>query len=154
MTEVQLRVLIPVQEYKLLKKLAQDHEKCGKSAIVSEGSGSVKECAGDSSNFQSPSNETILPSTSFYSGEKNIDQEVNLIPKDIIVNSSANVNVPKSIAEDEPLPKDAILSQLKAKFRPKGRKLLNILKKSNDFSFDKNGIVTIFGKELAGNLIK
>ena len=153
MSDIELRVLITLEEYKNLQQIAKAHQECSvsnsektktKDIALSEGSGVTSNSFGEErQSFQ----ETYSNSCQ---SEKNIDQNIQLTPKEIIINDE-NPQTTKSLPTEQPLSIDTIVSQLKPRYRIKGRKILtSLLEHPEDFSYDSNGCVTIFKDSIPG----
>ena len=88
------------------------------------------------------------------SRKDNCKNEENTLKKDIIVESEPISLVPKkkniTKSERTKLPSDAILTQLKRKYRNKGKKLLEELAGKSDFSYDENGLISIENRKIPG----
>ena len=153
MSDVELRVLIPVKEYRLLKKASHEHKKCLKNVAISKGEGSDQPtCHGDKKSDPKIGtyDQVSKDCPNKFNANDNYDHSVNIVPKELIAEKSPTVKVHPNEKETRKLSSDVILSQLKPKFRSKGRQLLNILAISNDLSYDNNGMVTIFGRDVPG----
>ena len=149
-----LRVLVPLEEYKSLKKIAQMCTKHCQSKIHSEKSVTIKDGSGPSNELSPPGErrmancaEDTLDSCEI---SKNIDQNIDLIPKEVIVNSDS-AQTSKTVSREEKLTLQNIVSHLRPRYQAKGRKLLSILlEHPDDFGYDQNGVVTIFKNTLGG----
>ena len=157
MNEVELRVLVPLEEFKTLKRLAKEHQDCVKGAgykselkteptVLSDGSGTID------THGEQRHEITVDQPTDQCQKTENIDQSVKLSPKEIVLDSKT-VNGYKNIEDKKQLSPINVVSQLRQRYKKKGEKLLQLLLKNpEDFSFDGNGIVTIFKDTIPGKL--
>ena len=144
------RVLVPFHEYEELKKIAKyHHENCGskKPEIVSQGGGnSYEKLKGEIlSEGGGCKNDTDIPTQS---ANANVDQ-VPHFEKDIINEKTPTLS--KSTVPRNTLNNENIVSYLKEDHQKTGRLLLEKLSMvPKDFSYDENGIVTLFGITFPG----
>ena len=180
MTDVTVKVLLDLNEYERLKSIDKAHKNCQqtKEAISKEGSGTEvlkNKHICDSQNF---GNCPIQIEPNSPSGDNRVTHVIDnpIVSEKPISMPSANSSgqserfecdnrattiFPNSIhVEDEilspisyekPLSEDSILSVLQKRYRIKGQKLLQELKKHiNYISFDQNGVVSIQGSIIQG----
>ena len=152
MTEIELKILVPLHEYKNLQKLAKEHENCnkkhaGENVEKFEESTTLKEGSGSGEQRQ---NLDIEPQTGPCQESQNIDQCVTTVPKQILLDSE-NPSIEKKQERKPILSVDSIISQIRPRYQKKGRKLLTtLLQNPEDFGYDKNGLVTIFKASIPG----
>ena len=156
MTDVQLKILIPLEEYKTLQKIAKAHEESLRkfevattnqteknSLTLKDGHGNVNR---SEERFDISQNQSDDPCKI----NENIDQSVETKPKEILINSES-ASVRKDFASERTLSLESIVSQIRPAFRSKAKNLMSILQQHpNDFGYDENGLVTIFKSTIPG----
>ena len=163
---VELKILVPLDEWKLLKSKAKTHENCDdkskelerlreiekehqkcsakvKSLSTTEGAG-VNE-TGD----HKISDITFVMPSSNHNRQQNIDASADIIDKNIIVDKA--IEVPSDSNPVKILSDSEILQHIKDKFKNHASALLSKLAgHSSKFSYDSNGILSIFGEKYPG----
>ena len=166
---VELKILVPLEEWKLLKSKAKTHENCDdtskelerlreiekehqkcsakvKSLSTTEGAGAEVNETGD----HKISDVTFVMPNSNHNRQQNIDASADIIDKNIIVDKA--IEVPSDSNPVKILSDSEILQHIKDKFRNHASALLGKLAgHSSKFSYDSNGILSIFGKKYPGN---
>ena len=157
MTDIQLRILVPLEEYKKLQKIARDHESCQskrsffkQNDILHENKSDLTLKDGSGSEQRQIINNEV-PSDPCQT-QRNIDQSVSTESKPIVVDSKIPETEKTNHSEIKDLPVSSIISQIRPRYRIKSKKLLNtLIEHPEDFSYDENGIVTIFNAIIPGN---
>ena len=174
---VELKILVPLEEWTLLKKIAKSHENCsGKSneeweelkrierehqkcqsqlhmaktnkLSTTEGAGAFIDGSGDHTSVHTGDLTFVMPS-SHQNEEKNTDGNCNSFEKDVIVDQGAEV--PSRSSTHKTLSKSEVLENIQEKFKTDASSLLDKLAHYPlQFSYDSNGILTIFGTTYPG----
>ena len=91
----------------------------------------------------------VMPK-SFHHDQDNIDQSASNFPKNVIVDKA--IESPTIAKHGKSLSNTDVILQIDEEFKPQAKLLLDKLSAyPHDFSFDDNGIVTIFGSNYPGN---
>ena len=166
---VELKILVPYEEWQLLKKIARTHESCsGKSTeeweklraiekkhqncqtqlgdtkpnnlSTIEGAGT---CTNETGDHRLSDLNFVMPSTN-QNRQQNIDSDISSFEKIVIVDKAAKV-LPES-NPIQPLEKSDIIQHIQEKFKNDAIALLDTLAgHPSQFSFNSNGILSIFG---------
>ena len=175
---VELKILVPYEEWQLLKKIAKTHESCsGKSTEEWEKLRAIEKqhqkcqtqlgdakhnnlnnlstikgtgtCIDESGDYRLSDFNFVMPSAN-QNQQQNIDRDINSFEKNVIVDKAAKV-LPES-NPIQPLAKSDIIQHIQEKFKNDAIALLDTLAgHPSQFSFDSNGILSIFGTSCPGN---
>ena len=173
---VELKILVPYDEWKLLKKIAKTHEGCKDRSIeqwerlktiekehqnckdhynnkkshglaTAEGSG---HCVSEFGDHKVNQHAMVMPST-IIPEEKNIDNDSGSFEKQVIVEKA--IEIPSSTDLKKSLSKSDVIQHLQEKYKVEASLLLdNLFEHPRDFSYDANGIVSIFGTAYPGEI--
>ena len=181
MMSVELKILVPYDEWILLKKISKIHESCKdiptnewkrlkniekehklceshnknskvNSLSTADGAGHCVNESGDTSQTDTSLNvNTFVMPTSHTIGEPNIDSKSESFEKNVIVDKATEI--PSTSNPIKILAKSDIIQHVQEKYKVDASTLLDKLSKyPNDFSFDSNGIVSISGTLYPGKL--
>ena len=173
---VELKILVPYDEWKLLKKIAKTHEGCKDRSTeewdrlktiekehekckehynnkkthglaTAEGSGY---CVNESGDHKGNEYSMVMPS-SISHDQKNIDSDSGSFEKQVIVDKA--IEIPSTTNSIKSLSKSDVIQHLQEKYKVEASSLLdNLSEHPRDFSYDANGIVSIFGTAYPGDI--
>ena len=170
---VELKILVPYEEWKFLKKIEKTHEGCkdrsteqwerlktierehqkckqhnsikSHDLATAQGTGHCVSAYGD---HKSIGNSVVMPST-ITSNQQNIDSDSGSFEKQVVVEKATEV--PTVVDSIKSLSKSDIIQHIQDKYKVDASSLLEKLHHHpTDFSFDANGIVSILGTTYPG----
>ena len=114
---------------------------------TAEGSG---QCVSESGDHKGNEHSMVMPAT-IIPDQKNIDSDSGSFEKKVIVEKA--IEIPSTVDSIKSLSKSDIMQHLQEKYKVEASSLLdNLYEHPTDFSYDANGIVSIFGTAYPGEI--
>ena len=176
---VELKILVPYEEWMLLKKIAKNHENCKDrpiedwerlksiekehekcknyhnntkvNGLTTEGAGSCVSPVDESGDKRLNAQTLVMPIT-HSSDEQNVDSNSGSFEKNVIVDKT--IEIPSKSNPIKNLSNADIIQHIKEKYKVEASALLdNLSDHPTEFSYDPNGIVSLFGTIYPGSSI-